>query len=277
MSAGLTFTYGVVRILNLAHGNLYALGAYMGAWLVVGWGSSAGPTLSYVLLFVAAVLIGVTAGPVIERFFLSRVYGKEEEIQILLTFSILLILEDVIKLVWGVSPLFADKPYIYMGQVSLGGVDYAGYPFLLTGVAVVTGLLLWLLVTRTRFGKVLVSVITDREISSALGVNVPRIYTVAFTLGAVFAALGGAFTAPMFSLVPGIGAEVIVVSFAVVAIGGLGSIPGAALGALLVGLARATAVHLFPELDLFAIYVIMALVLLFRPQGLFGQVEARRI
>jgi len=249
----------------------------MGAWLVLGWGSSAWPVLSYLLLFVAAVFIGVTAGPVIERVFLRRVYGKAEEIQILLTFSILLILEDVIKLVWGVSPLFADKPYTYMGLVRLGGVDYAGYPFLLTGIAVVTGLLLWLVVTRTRFGKVLISVITDREVSSALGVNVPRIYTLAFTLGAVFAALGGAFTAPMFSLVPGIGAEVIVVSFAVVAIGGLGSIGGAALGALLVGLARATAVHLFPELDLFAIYLIMALVLLVRPQGLFGQVEARRI
>ena len=277
MSAGLTFTYGVVRILNLAHGNLYALGAYMGAWLVLGWGSSAWPALSYLLLLLAAVFIGVTAGPVIERLFLRRVYGKEEEIQILLTFSILLILEDVIKLAWGVSPLFADKPYTSMGVVRLGGVDYAGYPFLLTGIATVTGLLLWLVVTRTRFGKVLISVITDREVSSALGVNVPRIYTLAFTLGAVFAALGGAFTAPMFSLVPGIGAEVIVVSFAVVAIGGLGSIGGAALGALLVGLARATAVHLFPELDLFAIYLIMALVLLFRPQGLFGQVEARRI
>src|SRR2546428_10030333 len=109
-----------------------------------------------------------------------------------------------------------------MGVVRLGGVDYAGYPFLLTGIATVTGLLLWLVVTRTRFGKVLISVITDREVSSALGVNVPRIYTLAFTLGAVLAALGGAFTAPMFSLVPGIGAEVIVVSFAVVAIGGGG-------------------------------------------------------
>src|SRR2546428_6197633 len=107
-----------------------------------------------------------------------------------------------------------------MGHVRLGGGDSAGYPFLLTGIAVVTGILLWLVVTRTRFGKVLVSVITDREVSSALGVNVPRIYTLAFTLGAVFAALGGAFTAPMFSVVPGIGAEVIVVSFAVVAIGG---------------------------------------------------------
>src|SRR2546428_9909354 len=115
-----------------------------------------------------------------------------------------------------------------MGVVRLGGVDYAGYPFLLTGIATVTGLLLWLVVTRTRFGKVLISVITDREVSSALGVNVPRIYTLAFTLGAVLAALGGAFTAPMFSLVPGIGAEVIVVSFAVVAIGGPRSLRGAA-------------------------------------------------
>src|SRR2546428_2853307 len=115
-----------------------------------------------------------------------------------------------------------------MGVVRLGGVDYAGYPFLLTGIATVTGLLLWLVVTRTRFGKVLISVITDREVSSALGVNVPRIYTLAFTLGAVLAALGGAFTAPMFSLVPGIGAEVIVVSFAVVAIGGAGAVGGAA-------------------------------------------------
>ena len=150
MSAGLTFTYGVVRILNLAHGNLYALGAYMGAWLVLGWGSSAWPALSYLLLLLAAVFIGVTAGPVIERLFLRRVYGKEEEIQILLTFSILLILEDVIKLAWGVSPLFADKPYTSMGVVRLGGVDYAGYPFVLTGIATVTGLLLWLVVTRTQ-------------------------------------------------------------------------------------------------------------------------------
>src|SRR5207247_6007577 len=180
VTAGLTFTYEVVRILNLAHGNLYALGAYLGAGLVLGWGSSAWPALSYLLLLLAAVFIGVTAGPVIEGLFLRRVYGKEEEIQILLTFSILLILEDVIKLAWGVSPLFADKPYIYMGHVRLGGVDYAGYPFLLTGIAMVTGILLWLVVTRTRFGKVLVSVITVREVSWALGVHVPRIYTLAF-------------------------------------------------------------------------------------------------
>src|SRR2546428_2849972 len=133
-----------------------------------------------------------------------------------------------------------------MGVVRLGGVDYAGYPFRLTGIATVTGLLLWLVVTRTRFGKVLISVITDREVSSALGVNVPRIYTLAFTLGAVFAALGGAFTAPMFSLVPGIGAEVIVVSFAVVAIGGAPAICRGGPRALPVGPVLAHAAAALP-------------------------------
>jgi branched-chain amino acid transport system permease protein len=278
VSAGLTFVYGVVRILNVAHGNLYALGAYTGAFLVIRSTAAGGaPALWYAILPAAALLVGVALGPPIERIFLRRVYGREEEVQVLLTFSILLILEDAIKLIWGVSPVYADAPYVSLGSVRLGGVTYARYPFLITAVAVLTGVLLWVLVARTRFGRVLVAVITDREISLALGINVPRVYTVAFTLGAVLAALGGAFTAPMFSLVPGIGPEVIVISFAVVAIGGLGSIGGAALGSLLVGLARSAAVHLAPELDLFAIYLIMALVLVFLPQGLFGRVEVRRI
>jgi len=278
VSAGLTFTYGVVRILNLAHGNLYAIGAYLGATLVLRYlATGATPLLTYLLLLAAAIAVGVVAGPVIERLFLRRVYDREEEVQLILTFSISLILEDLVKLTWGVSPIFADAPYTYLGYVRLGGVNYAWYPFLLTGIAVTMGALLWLMVARTRFGKVLISVITDREISAALGIRVPRVYTLAFTLGAVLAALGGAFTSPMFSLVPGVGAEVIVTSFAVIAIGGLGSIAGAALGSLVVGVARAAAVYLFPELDLFVIYLIMALVLLVRPEGFFGQIAVRRI
>ena len=278
VSAGLTFTYGVLRVLNLAHGNLYALGAYLGATLVLRYAATGSvPALAYGLLFLAAVVIGLVFGPLIERGFLRRVYSRDEEVQLLLTFSISLILEDVVKLVWGVNPIFADMPYSYLGRVRLGGVNYAWYPFLLTAIALAIGVLLWLVVTRTRLGKVLASVITDREVSLTLGINVPRVYTWAFTAGAVLAALGGALTAPMFSLAPGVGAEVLVTSFAVIAIGGLGSIGGAALGALIVGLARSAAVYFFPELDLFAIYLIMALVLLFRPQGFFGEIEVRRI
>ena len=278
VSAGLTFTYGVLRVLNLAHGNLYALGAYLGAFLVLRYAATgATVVLGYGLLLLAAVAVGIVAGPLIERLFLRRVYSREEEVQLLLTFSISLILEDVVKLTWGVTPMFADAPYTFLGRVRLGGINYARYPFLLTALAVVTGLLLWLVVTRTRAGKLLVAVITDREVSSTLGINVPRVYTAAFTVGAVLAALGGAFTSPMFSLVPGVGADVLVISFAVIAIGGLGSIGGAALGSIVVGLARSAAVYLLPELDLFAIYLLMALVLLFRPEGLFGQIEVRRI
>jgi branched-chain amino acid transport system permease protein len=278
VSAGLTFTYGVLRVLNLAHGNLYALGAYLGATLVLHYAASGSAVgLSYALLLIAAVAVGVTAGPLIERLFLRRVYARDEEVQLLLTFSISLILEDVVKLVWGVTPIYADMPYTFLGRVRLGGVNYALYPFLLLGVALAVAGLLWLIVTRTRLGKVLAAVIADREVSLTLGINVPRVYTLAFTAGAVLAALGGAVTAPMFSLVPGVGADVLVTSFAVIAIGGLGSIGGAALGALIVGVARSAAVYFAPELDLFAIYAMMALVLLFRPQGLFGEVEVRRI
>jgi len=278
VSAGLTFTYGVLRLLNLAHGNLYALGAYLGATLVLRYAATGSvPALAYGLLFVAAVVVGLAIGPLIERVFLRRVYSRDEEVQLLLTFSISLILEDVVKLVWGVNPIFADMPYSYLGRVRLGGINYAWYPFLLTAIALAMGGLLWFIVTRTRLGKVLASVIVDREVSLTLGINVPRVYTWAFTAGAVLAALGGALTAPMFSLAPGVGAEVLVTSFAVIAIGGLGSIGGAALGSVVVGLARSAAVYFFPELDLFAIHLIMALVLLFRPQGFFGEVEVRRI
>ena len=278
VSAGLTFTYGVLRVLNLAHGNLYALGAYLGATLVLHYAATGStPALTYALLLIAALVIGAVVGPLIERFFLRRVYSRDEEVQLLLTFSISLILEDVVKLVWGVTPIFADLPYTYLGRVRLGGVNYAWYPFLLAAIALAIGGLLWLVVTRTRLGKILTSVISDREVSVTLGINVPRVYTLAFTAGAVLAALGGALTAPMFSLVPGVGADVLVTSFAVIAIGGLGSIGGAALGSLLVGMARSFAVYKFPELDLFVIYLIMALVLLFRPQGFFGEIEVRRI
>jgi len=278
VAAGLTFTYGVLRILNVAHGSLYALGAYMGAFLVLQYFRTGSiPLLAYLLLLAGALFIGLTAGPFIERVCLRWVYKREEVVQLLVTFAVFLILEDVIKLAWGVKPILADKPYSLLGQVTLMGINYTWYQFLLIGIALGAGALLWLVVNRTRLGKVVIAVVNDREVSAALGVNVPRVYTVAFVIGALFAALGGAFTAPMIALVPGVGVEVIVLAFAVVAIGGMGSVQGAVLGSLLVGLARATAIHLFPELDLFAIYLIMALVLLFRPQGLFGAVQVRRI
>ena len=284
VSAGLTFIYGVMRILNVAHGSLYGLGAYMGAWLVLRlWpGGAAGPSplppvLSFLVLLAGALVVGLTVGPLLERVFIRRVVDRGEVIPLILTFALFLILDDVMKLIWGVNPLLADMPYSMLGSVNLAGVNYPRYPFLLTGVAALAGGALWLIVNRTRFGKLVISVITDREVSSALGINVPRIYTIAFALGAVMAALGGAFIAPMISVVPGISIEVIILAFAVTTIGGLGSVPGAAIGAGLVGLLRALAVQYRPELDLFVIYALMTLILLIKPRGLFGGIEVRRI
>ena len=278
IAVGMTFIYGVLRIVNLAHGSLYALGAYAATSLVIAFtGIGGSPYLTYPLLVLAAVLVGVTVGPVLERLFLRPIYGREDVIQLLVTFSVFLILEDAMKLIWGVRSVYADAPYALLGQVTVAGVSYSVYHFVLVGVAAATALLLSGLINGTRFGKLVLSVISDREMSTAMGINVGRMNTVAFTLGATFAALGGAFVAPTLAVGPGLSVEAIVLAFAVVVIGGLGSLRGAALGALIVGMARSGAVHLFPEVELAAIYLIMVAILLFRPQGLFGELELRRI
>jgi len=278
VSVGLSLIYGVLRILNIAHGSLFALGAYTGASLVVAYaGRGLWEPGTLLVLLAAAVAVGLVVGPLVERTVLRWTYGRDPVLQLLVTFSVFLILEDATKLLWGVSPYYAYQPYQLLGQVYIGGIDYPVYSFLLLLVAGIAGVGLWWFIRRTRFGRVVVAVIHDPEITVALGVNLPRVYVVTFSLGAVLAAVGGAFTAPMISVVPGIGVEVIVLAFAVVVVGGLGSLGGAAVGALLIGLVRAAAVHLLPVLELFTIYLVMAVILLARPLGLFGRVEARRI
>jgi len=278
IAVGLTLIYGVLRILNLAHGSLYALGAYAAASLVIRYfDRGLWPPGSYGVMLGAAVAVGVLAGPLIERGLLRWIYGRDPVYQLLATYAVFLILEDLIKLVWGVNPYFAYKPAWWLGSLRVGGIPYPAYSVLLIGVALMAGGGLWFFIRRTRTGRLVQAMIHDPEISAALGVNVPRLSALAFTLGAVLAALGGAFTAPTLSVAPGISVEVIVLAFAVVVIGGLGSLEGSAVGALLVGLVRAFMVHQRPELELFAIYLVMALVLLARPQGLFAREEVRRI
>jgi len=278
LAVGLTFVYGVLRILNISHGALFSLGSYMATWLTLKLLGVGMPViLTYLTLLAGAIIIGIVCGPLIERLAIQRIYGQDVHIQLLLTYSILLVLDDAMKLIWGTNPLFVSEPYAFIGQFEVGGIIYPWYNFLLMAIAVVFGVLLILLVRRTRFGKIIVSVINDREVSIAMGVNVSFIYLAAFTIGAFAAALGGAFIAPTIAVVPGFAIEVVVMAFAVIAIGGLGNLEGAAIGSVIIGIARASAVHLYPELELVAIYLIMVLVLAFRPQGLFGQVEERRI
>lgn len=275
---GLTLVYGVMKILNMAHGSLYALGAYAAASLGGRWlASGHAPWGSYLVLLGAALAVGLVAGPLIEQGILRFMYGREEIALVLATYALFLILEDVIKLVWGVDPYFVSEPYGLMGSVELGGLSYPLYNAALCLMAVVVGGALAWSLGRTRRGKMLLAIIQDREMSSALGMNVRRVYLVTFTLGATLAAVAGALTSPTVSVAPGIGVEVVVLAFAVVVIGGLGSFAGAALGALIVGMVRSGAVHYLPQVELFTIYVAMAIVLIVRPKGIFSGAEPRRI
>ncbi|MCC5810429.1 MAG: branched-chain amino acid ABC transporter permease [Ectothiorhodospiraceae bacterium] len=280
VAAGLTVIYGVMRILNMAHGSFYALGAYTAASML-GWyyagGSDSSVLLAFLLLIGCAVLVGLVAGLLIERGLLRFMYGRDEILMLIVTYATLLILEDVIKLVWGVNPYFAFQPYVALGRMDLGVLTVARYDLMLVGLAALVGGGLWYWLERTKTGKILRSIIHDREVSAAMGVNVKLMFTITFIVGASLGALAGAFTAPAISVVPGIGIEVIIIAFAVVVIGGLGSISGALVGALIVGLTRAAAVHTVPHLELFIIYAVMAAVLLVRPHGLFGQPVARKI
>jgi branched-chain amino acid transport system permease protein len=278
VSLGLTLVFGVLKILNIAHGSFYALGAYTAASFV-GWAASLkwAPGFSIVAMLLAAVAVAAVLAPVTERALLRFFYGRDEVLLVLVTYAMFLVMEDATKLIWGANPYYVSEPYSMFGSVSIGQQTYVGYDFVLVGLAIAVGLLVWWGLNRTRQGKIVLAVMHNAEVAASMGVNISRVYMVAFSIGIFLAAIGGAFTAPMISVQPGVSVGVIVVSFAVVIIGGLGSIQGAAVGALIVGLARSLAVHVAPVAELFSIYIVMAVVLMFRPEGLFQRTQARKI
>ena len=278
VALGLTLVFGVLKILNIAHGSFYAVGAYAGASLVT-WALSMQlhPALGVVALVMAAVGVAALVAPLTERGLLRMFYGRDEVLLVLVTYALFLMLEDVMKMIWGVNPYYVADTYQAFGNVQLGPLSYVGYDLLLVGMALVCGVLTWWVLNRTRQGKIVTAVIHSAEVAASMGVKVTRIYTAAFTAGVFLAAVGGALTAPMISVQPGLSVGVIITSFAVVIIGGLGSIEGAAIGALIVGLARAASVHLWPAAELFSIYIVMAAILVFKPEGLFQRIQARKI
>lgn len=278
VALGLTLVFGVLKILNIAHGSFYALGAYAAASFVAWFASmQLAPAWSIVALLLAAVAVAALVAPLTERGLLRFFYGRDEVLLVLVTYALFLILEDVTKLVWGANPYYVSAPYSLFGNVEIGTQVYVGYDFILVALALVIGVAVWWGLNRTRQGKIVLAVIHSEEVAASMGVNVSRVYMLAFSVGIFLAAIGGAFTAPMISVQPGVSVGVIIVSFAVVIIGGLGSIQGAAIGALIVGLARSFAVHVVPVAELFSIYIVMAVVLMFRPEGLFQRVQARKI
>jgi len=278
VALGLTLVFGVLKILNMAHGSFYALGAYAAASFV-SWGASMkmAPAFSIVAMLLAAVAVAAILAPLTERGLMRFFYGRDEVLLVLVTYALFLILEDVTKLIWGANPYYVSEPYSLFGNIDIGSQTYVGYDFALVALAVIVGLAVWWGLNRTRHGKIVLAVIHSAEVAASMGINVSRVYMLAFTVGIFLAGIGGAFTAPMISVQPGVSVGVIIISFAVVIIGGLGSIEGAAIGALIVGLARSLAVHMAPVAELFSIYIVMALVLMFRPEGLFQRIQARKI
>ncbi len=278
VAVGMTMVYGVMRILNVAHGSLYALGAYTAATLVGAWFQRGYPALgAFAVLLAAALVVGLVMGLILERGLLRFLYGRDEVVVVLATYATFLILEDVIQLVWGVEARPAPQPYSLLGTTAVGPLLMNNYDLSLIGLALLVGGATWWGLTRTAAGKLLLAVIFDREMAEACGINVRRFFLVTFLIGSVLGALGGAYTAPMISVSRGLGVDVIVLAFAVVVVGGLGSIPGAFLGAIVIGLSRAAAVHLLPQAEVFAIYLIMTLVLIVRPYGLLGREQLRKV
>lgn len=278
IAVGLTLIYGVMKILNMAHGSFYAFGAYtavtfIGLWFKYGLP----PAAVFAVIPAAALLGGIILGVIVEKGVLKPFSGRDPVVLLLVTYALFLMLEDVIKLIWGVDPYIAAEPLGLLGVVRIGALVYPGYNVLVVLVAIAVCLLLTWFLEATSYGKMLRAVIHDGEIASTLGINVQRWSLIAFAAGSVLAMLGGALTAPTISVVPGMSVDVVVMMFAVVVIGGLGSIPGTILGALIVGLVRSAAVHYWPEAELFSIYTVMALVLAVRPKGLFAGAELRKI
>jgi branched-chain amino acid transport system permease protein len=270
IAAGLSLIFGVMRIVNLAHGSLFAIGAYIAAWLVgraIGFGV---PVVWLLLIMPVAALAVALVGIVIEPLLLRPFYRRAEEYQLLVTFGLLLILEDLMRLVWGGLPLTADTVMDAIPSIHIGGLIYPGYNILVIGIGVAAAIVLWLVVYETKFGVLLRATSQDRRMAAALGLNVGLVYVAAFAIGCFMAGLGGAIVVPSHAAVLGMGVEALVLAFVVVVVGGLGSLKGALVGALIVSLVRTAGIQFFPEVELAVLYLIAAIVLIARPTGLFG-------
>lgn len=275
IASGLTLIFGVMGILNVAHGGFYALGAYIAISLASAAIASGAPLLVWFLSLLGAALIVGVLGLAIEAGLLRPIYKREESYQLLLTFGILLILQDIVKIFWGLLPVGIPQLYLALGAIEVGERFYPIYNIFVILSGFLVALALWFWLARTTSGRIVRAASIDKEMTAALGVNVRSLYTFVFGLGAILGGLGGSLTIPIRTAIPGIGMEELILSFAVIALGGLGSVRGAFVGSLLIGMVRSVGITYFPELELAIIFLVLALVLMIRPTGLFGREDKR--
>ncbi|WP_299955200.1 branched-chain amino acid ABC transporter permease [uncultured Roseobacter sp.] len=281
MAAGLTLIFGVMGLINLAHGSLYMVGAFAAA-------AVAGATGSFVLALIASLIAAAAAGAIIELVVIRRLYDRDHLDQVLATFALILIFSEGTRWIFGSFPLFLDIPDLLAGPVTLpGGIQYPAYRLLIIAIGLLVAFGLFQLIARTRIGIQIRAGESDREMIAALGVDISKLYTLVFALGAALAGLAGALVGAIQSVQVGMGEPVLILAFVVIVIGGIGSIKGALVGALLVGLTDTLGGVLLPgffgtfmeasaatavgsSLASMSIYILMAGVLLFKPTGLYG-------
>jgi branched-chain amino acid transport system permease protein len=271
VAAGLQLIFGVQRIVNLACGSIYALGAYCGI-SVTQWALGAGMPAPWfpLVLLATGVVVGLVGVP-LERL-LRTIYGKPESLQLLLTFALLLMMQDVLRFGWGANPQQLGSLSSTYGSVVIGDIMMPVYNAMVIVTAIAMSVALALFLGRTSAGKILRATAENRDTAAAMGVDVKRVYLFVFVLGTMLGTVGGALVAPTAAASLEMGVELVVEAFAVVVIGGLGSMKGAAVGAAIVGIVRALAIAIYPEVDILSIYIIVLGVLIWRPSGLFGKV-----
>jgi branched-chain amino acid transport system permease protein len=264
LASGLSLIFGVMRIVNLAHGSYFMLGGYVG--LSVMWRTGS---------FVAAMACGALAialiGIAMERLFLRRLPATQTLGQVLMTIGFALIFQDLALLIWGGDPYTIPTPPMLSGAVRIGDLTFPVYRIFIVAIAIVIAAALWLALEGTRTGALIRAAVDDAEMAQGVGINVPTISLLIFALGAGLAALGGVIGGGFLGVYPGVDFEVLPYAFVVVIVGGLGSLPGAMVGSLLVGLLDNFGKALFPELSYFTLFAPMALILALRPTGLFGR------
>ena len=263
ISIGLTIIFGVMGVLNFAHGSLFMLGAYL-CMQFVRWTGSFWTGLLLGPPLVAAVAVAI------ERFFLRPLYGRDVSLQLLLTFGLMLFLDDGVRLIWGAAYHVVQPPDALSGSVSIFSQSYPLYRLFLVVLGPLVGLALWAFFSFTLWGKLLRAAAMDRQMAEIVGVRVPVLFTAVFAFGAWLAAVGGALAAPHQSVGPAMGERIIIESFIVVVIGGMGSFPGAFVGALILGLLNSFGTTFFPQVQMALPYILLAAILLTRPRGLFG-------
>jgi branched-subunit amino acid ABC-type transport system permease component len=268
IASGLSLVFGVMRVLNFAHGSFYMIGAYI-AWQVVQWLQ---PTPERFWPAVLAAAVGVALlGAVIERLLFRYLYDREELYQLLFTYALVLILGDAAKFLWGTQQLSVSRPPVLAGGFELFGTTVPTYNLFIMLFGPLIALAVWLMLTRTTPGRMVRAAALDREMLGALGADVGWLYTGMFALASFLAGLSGALVTPIQSIVPGMDVEIIVQAFIVVVIGGLGSFWGTFLGSVIYGQVLSFGILIFPGFSLFSVFALMAVILILRPWGLLGR------